>query len=85
MGLAQALIGSPPVLILDEPTVGLTPPRSWRYGGIIKSLGSEHTILLSTHILPEVSMVCDHVVIINGGRIVTQESMTSSRHREAVP
>lgn len=75
VGLAQALIGSPPVLILDEPTVGLDPAQIVEIRKLIKSLGSEHTILLSTHILPEVSMVCDHVVIINAGRIVTQESM----------
>lgn len=75
VGLAQALLGSPPVLILDEPTVGLDPAQIVEIRGLIKALGAEHTVLLSTHILPEVSMVCDRVIIINGGRIVAQESM----------
>lgn len=83
-GLAQALLGSPPVLILDEPTVGLDPAQIVGIRQLIKELGREHTVLLSTHILPEVSMVCDKVIIINGGRIVAQESMaqfTSSGSR----
>jgi len=75
VGLAQALLGSPPVLILDEPTVGLDPAQIVEIRGLIKALGAEHTVLLSTHILPEVSMVCDRVIIISGGRIVAQESM----------
>ncbi len=75
VGLAQALIGSPPVLILDEPTVGLDPSQIVEIRNMIKELGREHTVLLSTHILPEVSMVCDRVIIINRGRIVSQDSM----------
>jgi ABC-2 type transport system ATP-binding protein len=75
VGLAQALIGSPPVLILDEPTVGLDPRQIIEIRQMIKELGREHTILLSTHILPEVSMVCERVIIINQGRIAAQERL----------
>lgn len=69
VGLAQALVGSPDVLILDEPTVGLDPKQIIEIRKLIKALGKEHTIVLSSHILPEVSAVCDRVVIINKGRI----------------
>lgn len=75
VGLAQALIGSPPVLILDEPTVGLDPRQIIEIRQMIKELGKEHTVLLSTHILPEVSMVCERVIIINHGRIVTEDRL----------
>jgi ABC-2 type transport system ATP-binding protein len=75
VGLAQALLGSPPVLILDEPTVGLDPQQIIEIRNMIKDLGGEHTVLISTHILPEVSMVCDRVLIINEGHIVAQDSM----------
>ncbi|MFA7692343.1 MAG: ATP-binding cassette domain-containing protein [Candidatus Hydrogenedentes bacterium] len=75
VGLAQALLGSPPVLILDEPTAGLDPAQIVEIRNLIKALGKEHTVLLSTHILPEVNMVCDRVIIINRGHIVAQESM----------
>ena len=69
VGLAQALVHEPDVLILDEPTVGLDPKQIIEIREVIKSLGGEHTIILSTHILPEVSMTCEKVVIINNGRI----------------
>lgn len=69
VGLAQALIGTPDVLILDEPTVGLDPKQIIEIRKLIKALGKNHTIILSTHILPEVSAVCDRVVIINKGKI----------------
>ena len=75
VGLAQALIGNPPVLILDEPTVGLDPQQIVEIRQMIKGLGQDHTILLSTHILPEVTMVCQRVLIINRGRIVAQDTM----------
>src|SRR4030081_3743181 len=72
VGLAQALLGDPEVLILDEPQVGLDPRQIAEIRALIKSLGVQHTVILSTHILPEVSMVCDSVIIINRGRIVAQ-------------
>ncbi len=70
VGLAQSLLGSPEVLILDEPTVGLDPKQIIEIRKLIKALGKEHTIILSSHILPEVSAVCERVVIINKGEIV---------------
>ena len=72
VGLAQALVSDPAVLILDEPTIGLDPAQIFEIRNLIKSLAGEHTVILSTHILPEVSMVCDAVVIINRGSIVAQ-------------
>ncbi len=69
VGLAQALVGTPEVLILDEPTVGLDPKQIIEIRKLIRALGKNHTIILSSHILPEVSAVCDRVVIINKGRI----------------
>jgi len=72
VGLAQALLGDPEVLILDEPTIGLDPRQIAEIRTLIRSLAGQHTVILSTHILPEVSMVCDGVVIINHGRIVAQ-------------
>ena len=72
VGLAQALLGDPEVLILDEPTIGLDPRQIADIRALIKSLGGQHTVILSTHILPEVSMVCDSVIIIHRGRIVAQ-------------
>jgi ABC-2 type transport system ATP-binding protein len=72
VGLAQALLGDPEVLILDEPTIGLDPRQITEIRALIRSLAGQHTVILSTHILPEVSMVCDGVVIINRGRIVAQ-------------
>jgi ABC-2 type transport system ATP-binding protein len=69
VGLAQALVGTPEVLILDEPTVGLDPKQIIEIRKLIKALGKNHTIILSSHILPEVSAICDRVVIINKGRI----------------
>lgn len=72
VGLAQAILGNPDVLILDEPTAGLDPKQIIETRELIRGLGGEHTIILSTHILPEVSMVCSGVVIINKGSIVAQ-------------
>jgi ABC-2 type transport system ATP-binding protein len=69
VGLADALLASPPVLILDEPTVGLDPTQIRSTRALIRELGREHTILLSTHILPEVEMTCDRVIIIHAGRV----------------
>lgn len=70
VGLAQALIGNPRVLILDEPTVGLDPKQIIEIRNLIKSLGKNHTVILSSHILPEVSAVCDRVIVINKGKLV---------------
>ncbi len=74
VGLAQALVHNPDVLILDEPTVGLDPNQIIEVRRLIKSLAGDHTIILSTHILPEVSMTCERVIIINKGRVVAQDS-----------
>jgi ABC-2 type transport system ATP-binding protein len=74
VGLAQAIIGDPEVLILDEPTVGLDPKEIIEIRNLIKGIGKEHTIILSSHILSEVSAVCDRVVIINKGKIVATGS-----------
>ena len=72
VGLAQAIVSDPHVLILDEPTIGLDPRQITEIRSLIKSLAGEHTVILSTHILPEVSMLCSGVVIINRGSIVAQ-------------
>lgn len=74
VGLAQALIHDPPVLILDEPTVGLDPKQIIEIRELIKGLAGSHTVILSTHILPEATAVCQRVVIINHGRIVAEDS-----------
>lgn len=73
VGIAQALIGNPPVLIFDEPTVGLDPKQIIDIRNLIKTLGKEHTVILSTHILPEVQAICDRIVVINDGKIVANE------------
>jgi len=72
LGLAQALIGSPPVIILDEPTVGLDPQQVVEIRELIKNLGEKHTVLLSTHILSEVSLLCSRALIMNRGEIVAE-------------
>jgi ABC-2 type transport system ATP-binding protein len=80
VGLAQAIVHNPDVVILDEPTVGLDPKQIIEVRKLIKGLAGDHTIILSTHILPEVSMTCDRVVIINKGRIAavdTPENLTT--------
>ena len=74
VGLAQALVGSPRVLILDEPTIGLDPHQIIEIRNLIRELGHEHTIILSSHILPEVSAVCDRVIIINRGKLVASDT-----------
>src|SRR5438105_2512835 len=75
VGLADALLASPPVLILDEPTVGLDPAQIISTRKLIRELGREHTILLSTHILPEVEATCDSVIIIHHGRVVASSAL----------
>lgn len=75
LGLAQALIHSPTVLILDEPTLGLDPKQTVDIRGLIKELSGDRVVVLSTHILPEVSQLCDKVVIINEGRVAIEQSL----------
>jgi ABC-2 type transport system ATP-binding protein len=75
VGLADALLADPPVLILDEPTAGLDPSQIRETRNLIRELGKEHTILLSTHILPEVEMTCDRVIIINRGQVKASASL----------
>jgi ABC-2 type transport system ATP-binding protein len=80
VGLAQALLHNPDVLILDEPTAGLDPKQIIETRRLIKGLGGDHTVILSTHILPEVSQTCNRIVIINRGRVVavdTPDNLTS--------
>jgi len=74
VGIAQALIHNPDVLILDEPTIGLDPKQIIEVRQLIKSLGGDHTVILSTHILPEVSMTCQRVIIINEGKVVASDT-----------
>ncbi len=70
VGFAQALLGNPPVLILDEPTVGLDPKQIIEIRSLIRSLGKKHTVIFSSHVLSEVSEICDRVIVIAGGKIV---------------
>ncbi|MBN2201942.1 ATP-binding cassette domain-containing protein [bacterium] len=81
VGIAQALIHNPEVLILDEPTVGLDPKQIIEVRELIRGLGGDHTIILSTHILPEVSMTCSRVIIINEGRIVASDTTENLTRR----
>ncbi len=73
VGLAQALLGDPPLLILDEPTEGLDPKQRQEVLAMIKGLGGKHTVILSTHILPEVKAICEKVLIIHRGKIVAHD------------
>ncbi len=73
VGIAQALVGNPPVIIFDEPTIGLDPKQIIEIRNLIRTLGREHTVVLSTHILGEVQAVCDRIVIINKGKVVADE------------
>src|SRR6201998_2965028 len=81
VGLAQAILHNPDVLILDEPTAGLDPKQINETRDLIKSLAGDHTIILSTHILPEVEQTCEQVLIINKGKIVATDSVTNLQHR----
>jgi len=86
VGLADALLHNPPVLIMDEPTVGLDPTQIRETRKLIRDLGGQHTVMLSTHILPEVEAVCDRAIIIAGGKIVAQgspEELRASRRAQA--
>src|SRR5579872_1885848 len=81
VGLAQAIIHNPDVLILDEPTAGLDPKQINETRDLIKSLAGDHTIILSTHILPEVSQTCEQVIIISKGKIVATDSVSNLQQR----
>jgi ABC-2 type transport system ATP-binding protein len=82
VGLAQAILHNPPVLILDEPTVGLDPRQIIEVRELIRGLAGDHTVLLSTHILPEVSMLCARVAIIDHGRLVAEDTPENLAQRE---
>ena len=77
VGIAQALVGNPPVIIFDEPTVGLDPKQIIEIRNLIRNLGKSHTVILSTHILSEVQSVCDRIIIINEGKIIADEKTES--------
>lgn len=80
VGLAQALVGNPATLILDEPTVGLDPKQIIEIRSLIKKLGKNHTVILSSHILPEVQAVCDRIVVINRGKLVANDTAENLSH-----
>ena len=75
VGIAQAIVHNPPVLVLDEPTIGLDPRQIHEIRGLVRGLAGDRTVVLSTHILPEVSQICDKVVIIAYGHVVLEESV----------
>ncbi len=77
VGLAQAIIHNPEVLVLDEPTIGLDPQQIIEIRALIKELAGAHTVVLSTHLLPEVAQVCEKVVIINAGRVVMEDMIVN--------
>jgi ABC-2 type transport system ATP-binding protein len=83
VGIAQALVGNPEVLVLDEPTVGLDPKQIIEIRNLIKTLSKNHTVILSSHILPEVQAVCDRVVIINNGTIAAIDTPHALSHKLA--
>jgi len=85
VGIAQALLGSPPVLILDEPTEGLDPAQRAEVRQLIKELAGKHTVLLSTHILPEVQMTCQKVLILNQGKLVAYDEIQRLAQNAAQP
>lgn len=80
VGVAQALLGNPDLLILDEPTVGLDPKQIIEIRTLIKELGERHTVILSSHILPEVQAVCERVIVINRGRLVADDTPDNLSH-----
>lgn len=83
VGISQALVADPQILILDEPTVGLDPRQVAEVRNLIKDLAGEHTIILSTHILPEVQATCERIIIINRGKIVAEDSLSGLSRRMA--
>ncbi len=83
VGIAQALIGNPPILILDEPTVGLDPSQIIQIRNLIRKLGQSRIVILSTHILSEVQLMCERIIMISRGRIVVDDSMESIEKESA--
>lgn len=81
VGLAQALLGEPKLLILDEPTVGLDPNQIIEIRDLVKSLGKSHTIILSSHVLSEIQSVCDRVIVINNGKVVADDTTANLSSR----
>jgi len=81
VGIAQALVHDPEVVILDEPTVGLDPVQIVEIRNLIKGLSSSHTVILSTHILPEVTMTCDRVLLINRGHVLSDGPVSDFTHK----
>jgi len=80
VGIAQAIIGSPEIIILDEPTIGLDPKQILEIRALIRDLGKNHTVILSSHILSEIQEVCDRIIIINGGRLLAMGSQEELAH-----
>jgi ABC-2 type transport system ATP-binding protein len=83
VGLAQAIVHNPEVIILDEPTVGLDPRQIIEIRKVIKDLAQNHSVILSTHILPEVSAICDRVVVINRGRVLVEDTLANLEQRNS--
>lgn len=81
IGIAQALIGNPEVLILDEPTVGLDPKQIQEIMALVKQLGKEHTVIFSSHILPEVQQICSRIIILNRGKIAADDTLPNLSRR----
>lgn len=81
VGLAQSLINNPQIVILDEPTVGLDPKQIIEIRQLIKNLGGDHTVILSSHILPEIEQTCERVVIINEGKVVAEDTVENLTNR----
>lgn len=81
VGLAGALIGNPPVLVLDEPTVGLDPKQITEIRSLIRSLGKDHTLIISSHILSEISQLCEKVIIINNGKLIAEDTPQNLENR----
>ena len=83
MGISQAILGNPEIVILDEPTVGLDPRQILQIRALIKELGKHHTVILSSHILGEIQAVCDHITIIAGGKLIACDSKASLEQQYA--
>ena len=85
VGLGQALVGNPKALILDEPTIGLDPHQIIEMRDLVRTLGEQRTVILSSHILPEVSAVCERIIIISHGKIVASDTAENLARRSPAP